>query len=175
MAENVRLFDEAIKQAEAKTVLYLTWARQHAPETQQAIADAYNSIGKELGAIVVPVGLAWQDFLAKHQTPLLYDRDQSHPTPAGTYLAACVFLTVLLKTSPIGIETMRNRRISKAIVSTLALAGGADCGLQPGERVAPLSADQRQTDAARFHHRGDEIHGTVRGRPAGFGRFRRKR
>jgi hypothetical protein len=104
MAENVRLFDEAIKQAGAKTVLYMTWARQHAPETQQVIADAYNSIGNELGAIVVPVGLAWQDFLAKHQTPILHDRDQSHPTPAGTYLAACVFLAVLLKTNPIGID-----------------------------------------------------------------------
>src|SRR5437868_2853860 len=28
MAENVRLFDGAIKQAGAKTVLYMTWARQ---------------------------------------------------------------------------------------------------------------------------------------------------
>ena len=104
MAENVRLFDESIKQAGAKTVLYMTWARRHAPETQQIISDAYNSIGKELGAIVVPVGLAWQNFLAKHQTPVLHDRDQSHPTPAGTYLAACVFLAVLLKTNPIGID-----------------------------------------------------------------------
>ena len=104
MAENVRLFDESIKQAGAKTVLYMTWARQHAPETQEVIADAYNTIGKELGAIVVPVGLVWQNFLAKQQSPALHDRDQSHPTPAGTYLAACVFLTVLLKVNPVGIE-----------------------------------------------------------------------
>src|SRR5215471_8687570 len=59
MAENVRLFDDAIKQAGSKTVLYMTWARKHAPEAQQAIAKAYTTIGKELGAIVVPVGLAW--------------------------------------------------------------------------------------------------------------------
>jgi len=75
MAENVRLFDEAIKRAGSKTVLYMTWARQHAPETQGAIVDAYNHIGKELGAIVVPVGLAWQRFLAKHDQPALHDRD----------------------------------------------------------------------------------------------------
>ena len=59
MAENVRLFDEMIKQAGSKTVLYMTWARQNAPESQKAITDAYNSTGKEVGAIVVPVGLAW--------------------------------------------------------------------------------------------------------------------
>ena len=93
MAENVRLFDEAIKQAGAKTVLYMTWARQHAPESQQAITDAYNSIGKEVGAIVVPVGLAWQKFLAKHDRPLLYDRDQSHPRlPVRILPPACSWL-----------------------------------------------------------------------------------
>ena len=103
MAENVRLFDETIKQAGSKTVLYMTWARQHAPESQKAITDAYNSIGKEVGAIVVPVGLAWQKFLAKHERPLLYDRDQSHPSLAGSYFAACVFLAALLKINPVGI------------------------------------------------------------------------
>jgi hypothetical protein len=67
MAENVRLFDEVIKQARSETVLYMTWAREHAPESQKAITEAYNSIGKELGAIVVAVGLIWQKFLAKHE------------------------------------------------------------------------------------------------------------
>jgi hypothetical protein len=104
MAENVRLFDEAIKQAGAKTVLYMTWARQHTPESQQAITDAYGAIGEELGAVVVPVGVAWPKFLAKHDRSLLYDRDQSHPSPAGSYLAACVFLAALLKINPVGIE-----------------------------------------------------------------------
>jgi hypothetical protein len=105
MAENIRLFDESIKRARSQTVLYMTWARKHTPEAQQVITDAYNTIGEELGAIVVPVGLAWQSFLAKHDKLVLHDRDQSHPTLAGSYLAACVFLAVLLKKSPVGIES----------------------------------------------------------------------
>jgi hypothetical protein len=105
MAENVHLFNTAIKQAKAKTVLYMTWARKHSPEAQQLISDAYNTIGGELDAIVVPVGLAWQSFLSKHNEPSLYDRDQSHPTLAGSYLAACVFLVTLLKANPVGIES----------------------------------------------------------------------
>jgi hypothetical protein len=103
MHENVRLFDEAIRAAGAKTTLYMTWARQHAPESQQAITDAYAGIGRELGATVVPVGLAWQRFLGKHDQPVLHDRDQSHPTLAGSYLAACVFLAVLFQENPVGI------------------------------------------------------------------------
>jgi hypothetical protein len=105
MHENVRLFDTAIKAAGAKTVLYLTWARKHQPSAQEAITKAYESIGRELGAVVVPAGVAWERFMSKHDEPVLHDKDQSHPTPAGTYLAACAFFGVLLGRSPEGIET----------------------------------------------------------------------
>jgi hypothetical protein len=83
----------------------MTWAPHPPPPPQSSIAAAYNTIGEELGAIVSPVGLVWQDFLAEHERPVLYDRDQSHPTLAGSYLAACVFLAVLLKANPVGIDS----------------------------------------------------------------------
>src|SRR5437588_10006169 len=70
MHESVRLFDQAIKAAGAKTVLYMTWSRQHAPESQKPIIDAYTGIGRELDATVVPVGVAWQSVLAKHDHPV---------------------------------------------------------------------------------------------------------
>ena len=81
----------------------MTWARRNAPESQQAITDAYVGIGRELAATVVPVGLAWQRFLDKYDQPVLHDRDQSHPSIAGSYLAACVFLAVLFEESPVDI------------------------------------------------------------------------
>jgi hypothetical protein len=104
MHENVRLFDEAIKAAGSTTVLYMTWARLGAPEAQPAISDAYAGIGRELGATVVPVGLAWQQFLGQHDRPVLHDKDRSHPTLAGSYLAACAFLAVLCKENPVGVN-----------------------------------------------------------------------
>lgn len=104
MHENVRLFDEAIRAAGSKTVLYMTWARRNAPASQQTITDAYDSIGRELGATVVPVGAVWQAFLREHDAPILHDRDQSHPTLAGSYLAACVFFGELFQASPVGLE-----------------------------------------------------------------------
>ncbi len=105
MHENVRLFDEAIRGAGSKTVLYMTWARRSAPESQKAITEAYADIGRELRATVVPVGVAWQRFLREHDQPVLHDRDDSHPTLAGSYLAACVFVAALFKENPVGIET----------------------------------------------------------------------
>ena len=108
MHENIRLFDQVIKDSGAKTALYLTWARQNAPETQQAITDAYTTVANELGALVIPVGVAWQQFLRQHQQPqqsLLHDKDQSHPKLAGSYLAAGVFFAVLFGENPTGIAS----------------------------------------------------------------------
>jgi hypothetical protein len=105
MHENIRLFDEVIKTSGAKTALYLTRARQNAPETQKMITGAYLSIGEELGARIVPVGVAWQNFIRKHSRPVLHDEDKSHPTLAGSYLAASVFFAVLFNESSVGIAS----------------------------------------------------------------------
>ncbi len=46
-------------------------------------------LGKELGAIVAPVGLAWQAARKQNARLALYHDDHSHPMPEGSYLAAC--------------------------------------------------------------------------------------
>jgi hypothetical protein len=118
MHENIRLFDQAIKSSGAKTVLYLTWARQNAPATQKAITDAYASIGEELGAVVVPVGVAWENLIGKHDSLVLHDSDNSHPTLAGSYLAACTFYAALFGESPAGIA-MKLKGLAQAEVELL--------------------------------------------------------
>lgn len=107
MHENIRLFDQAIKDSGAKTALYLTWARQNAPETQAAMTMAFTTIGAELGATVIPVGVAWEQFLRLRKQPVLHDKDQSHPTFAGSYLAACLFFATLFGESPVGVACDR--------------------------------------------------------------------
>jgi hypothetical protein len=126
MHENVRLFDDAIQAAGARTILYMTWARRNQPESQQAITDAYTGTARELGATVAPVGLAWQAVLRRHERLVLHDRDQSHPTLAGSYLAACVFLAVLFKESPVGIDS-DVPGLEKADISLLQRAAWRAC------------------------------------------------
>ena len=98
--ENVRLFDGAIKAIHAKTMLYLTWARANALPTQDAIDGAVEEIAREIGAGVVPVGAAWRMVTAEHPQIALYLPDGSHPTAAGAYLSACVFVGVLANVDP---------------------------------------------------------------------------
>ena len=103
--ENVREFVPAVKESGAKMVLFMTWARKKEPENQILLTDSYNKIGNELGACVVPVRAAWQELLAKHDKPLLHAEDGSHPTVAGSYLAACTFYATLFGGDPIQLET----------------------------------------------------------------------
>ncbi len=102
-----RLLDGEIRKSGAQTVFYLTWARQHLPETQQALTDAYMSIADELGAMVSPVGIAWALAIQGRPTLALHHEDQSHPSPSGTYVAACVFYATLLGRSPEGLPALR--------------------------------------------------------------------
>ena len=103
MHENVRLFAPPIAESGAKAALYATWARRTAPESQGTITEAYTTIAAEIGATLVPVGTAWQALTRGSPGPDLYDRDSSHPSPAGSYLAACVFLAVFFGRSPVGL------------------------------------------------------------------------
>ena len=102
--ENVREFAPLVAEAGATLVLYLTWARAHMPETQQVISDAYLDIGRETGATVIPAGVAWEEFLKKHPEPVLHAQDKSHPTLAGTFLAACCFYATLFGGDPVGLD-----------------------------------------------------------------------
>ena len=58
MFEFARHFAEEIRKAGAQTVLFLTWAREGRPEMQPLLDRPYLSLGKELGAWVVPAGPA---------------------------------------------------------------------------------------------------------------------
>jgi hypothetical protein len=102
MHENIRDFHTAITEVGAQTALYMTWSRKNQP--QDAFTTAYATIAAELEATLVPAGLIWEHFQAAHPTPSLHDADNSHPAPAGSYLAACVFLIALLQEDPRGID-----------------------------------------------------------------------
>ncbi len=109
--ENVRLFADRVREAPAGAdparvpalVLYLTWARRDAPETQPAYTEAARAIAGEVGAQIAPVGVAWEAVRTSPGAPGLFAPDGSHPSPAGTYLAACVMYATVFRHTPVGL------------------------------------------------------------------------
>ena len=104
-----RLFDEEIKKSGAKTVFFLTWARENArPAEQEVLNNAYLSIGKELNALVAPVGIVWQKVRCENKNLKLYIPDGSHPNANGSYLAASVFYATFFQKNPTGLARQIN-------------------------------------------------------------------
>lgn len=95
MFTHMRLYDAEVKNVHARTLLYMNWALQKSPEDMEKITAAYEELGRELKAQVVPVGAA--RVMAAESSPEinLFMEDGKHPSPAGTYLAACVFFTAI--------------------------------------------------------------------------------
>lgn len=103
-------FDKLARQYGAKTVLYLTWPRKpgshwytdgqtaflRSPEymLHQFIDQTY-TIALLSGASTADVGVYWWRVLAEHPEIELYEADATHPSMAGSYLAALVFYKTL--------------------------------------------------------------------------------
>ena len=86
----------------ARPVLFMTWAYRDRPEMTRQLADAYTEIANENQALVIPAGLAFSAARDRDPSIDLYNPDGRHPSPAGTYLAACTVLAAVYETSPVG-------------------------------------------------------------------------
>lgn len=71
---------------------------------QSAIDEGYSVIARELRAVIAPVGYAWAALVRNHDGSRLWQSDGSHPTVAGTYLAASVFYASIFEKSPEGLR-----------------------------------------------------------------------
>jgi len=132
--EYARRFDEEIDRVGAETVLYLTWARQHRPTSQDTLSHAYLTAAERLDARVAPVGIAWQLALEENPTLVLHTEDRSHPGPTGTYLTALVFYATLFDASPVGVTGTRWTSHFGERETRPGYAGGR----RPAEAIDPL-------------------------------------
>jgi hypothetical protein len=106
--ETVIKFDAAIKKSGGKTALL--WLPATIKPHPTADSDMYRksqdmmlSVGNEVGALIIPVAMAYQE--AYRQRPgikLQMDYDGSHPTVAGQYLSSSVVFASLYNKSPVG-------------------------------------------------------------------------
>jgi len=101
-------FDALIKKYGGRTALY--WLPPHGKpggkvvpeELSRHLEEMVMSVGNEVGAFIIPIGLAFRE--AYRQRPdikLQMDYDLYHPTIAGQYLASSVVYASLYERSPV--------------------------------------------------------------------------
>ena len=95
-----------------KILFYQTWAYKYGSdklagtglaydEMLTRMVASYGAAADAAGGEAVPVGQAFAEVRALHPEIELYNPDGSHPSPAGTYLAACLFLAKISGHSPL--------------------------------------------------------------------------
>ena len=101
----VRNLAERIRATGATPILYSTWGRKTGSDTLSTynftnesmtwkLAASYQAIGDELSIPVVHVGLAFYDIYTNSKIEL-YNSDKSHPSIAGSFLAAvCLYAEI---------------------------------------------------------------------------------
>lgn len=100
---DVGRYCDLIRAHGARPLLFMTWAYTGRPEMTGALQQLYCGAGARADAAVVPVGLAFEELAGLHPEIDLRLADRKHPTPAGSYLAACTLFAVLRDESPIGL------------------------------------------------------------------------
>ena len=101
-----------------ETVFYMTWGRKYGDASncafypplctfegmQARLRESYLEMANDNQAIASPVGEAFKYSRMADSTINLYSTDNSHPSVAGTYLAACTFYATIFETSPVGLS-----------------------------------------------------------------------
>jgi hypothetical protein len=93
-------FNDEIRKIGARTLLYATWSRDGYPEQQRRLDDAVVRLARQIDAAIVPISLAWN--IARIEAPgiRLNTPDRSHPTAAGSYMAALLFYQSITGRAP---------------------------------------------------------------------------
>lgn len=115
-----------------RVLFYLTWGRKFGgiqcfepnycstnftgfDQMQDSITHSYKMIADSLSDWISPVGEAWR--LVLHTTSMvLHSGDESHPNMNGSYLAACVFYSVIFGKSPIGLTFTAGLAADSALI-----------------------------------------------------------
>jgi hypothetical protein len=99
-----------------QTVFFMTWGRKNGDASncafyppictyegmQAGLRYSYLFMGQTLNAVVSPVGIVWKRVRNEGDSIELYSADESHPSLAGSYLAACTFYATLFQKTPVG-------------------------------------------------------------------------
>lgn len=115
---------ELVKARGGQVALYMTHVyvkphKQQKATNIQATESLYVEVGNEIGALVIPVGLAFEEAYRRDPDLKLHHPDGTHPSLLGTYLAACTTYAVLYAQTPVGNVYRAEGAIDEALATRL--------------------------------------------------------
>jgi len=96
----------------SEVLMFMTWGRENGDPQWQPISTfegmnerlrlAYLRMADSVQGSTSPVGSAWRYVRENYPSIQLYAGDGSHPSYAGSYLAACTFYASIYRKTPVG-------------------------------------------------------------------------
>ncbi|RWW92373.1 T9SS type A sorting domain-containing protein [Flavobacterium cerinum] len=77
-----------------------TWINRTYYEMDSDIEVNYKTIADSLKSSMAPVGAVWRYIRQQYPTIELFQEDESHPSLAGSYAAACCFYAAIFRSDP---------------------------------------------------------------------------
>lgn len=102
LAEDFAGLEPHLRFAGAPVTLCMVWCRKGQAELQPEIDAAAMRLAQEQRIALAPVSRAWHRIQADRPDIELYQPDGSHASPAGSYLAACIYFGLFMHRSPAG-------------------------------------------------------------------------
>ena len=91
----VRQLNTWIREANAKPLVYMTWAKKDEPDQQARMTKAFRQAAEEANALLAPVGELWWEYRKNHQEVEMYAEDNAHASREGSEFAAdCIWNTI---------------------------------------------------------------------------------
>lgn len=106
--ETAELYSSKVRATGGEPVLYMTHAYspphpRYDPNMIKDITSLYVDTGNRINALVIPVGLAFEEaYRRRPEISLHKSFDGTHPDMLGTYLAACTVFASIYGVSPVG-------------------------------------------------------------------------
>jgi hypothetical protein len=90
LVEYVGRFNRLIRDAGARTAVYMVWPSSARRGDFDGVSRSYRAAAEDAGAVLLPAGDAWRAAWTIDASLPLYGTDGFHPSRAGTALAAIV-------------------------------------------------------------------------------------
>lgn len=160
---------------DGEAMFYMTWGRKNGDQRNapyfpvlgtyegmdSMLYERYMYMARQYDASVCPVGRVWRYLRANNPEIELYQSDESHPSLAGSYAAACAFYTLIFHRSPQLITyqpeidereaaTIREA-VQRVVFDTLSfwLRQSADTNQQDTTQVDTTQHDTTQVDTTQ--------------------------
>lgn len=134
LVDYVTRFAGEIRKVGGRPAIYMVWPPMARESEWGEVTASYAAAAQAVNGLLLPAGEALRTLRADHPEIPLFEADQFHPSPAGSYEAALVIYARAAGVSPVGLTI---------------LAGGSPL---PPAQVAALEATAAQTIAKTAGH-----------------------